>query len=1176
MASESNRPMPPPRKSRRWLIVIAALLAIAAVGVGVYLWMRPAPLPAPGSPQYEEYAEAFEVGTAALDADRFDLALENLTRAIETIPHEPAAWANRGLLYLRNNRLAEAADDLKKARTLAQDRPEIETLLGLLAEKQGTFDDAVRHLRNAVQRKPQDLAARYTLATLVEKAAAADADAEYQKLMEEILRVQPNNLKVLIERGKIAAQRRDAPALKDTLAQCQRLAPEWDANTRKQLAVVEAEAAKPLPGDVPFQLTTLNNLLQKELGYNRDAIAVNPNTVGDSLQQFIRLAPLRTFPDPPDTGMTFTPDPAVRWDAAVAKDRWDVCKAVWLSGEGPPVVFVANTQLVRRADGLAPVLPFPSGSAKVPPSSDGILAVDWNNDKRIDFLFAGAGGLTFWQQGQDGAFIDVTAKTDLDAATLGGDYFGAWAADIEMDGDLDIVLAPRSGPPIVLRNNGDSTFRVAKMFLGVEGPRAFVWADLDNDGAPDAAFLDGKGQLYFYVNNRAAQFQIRLAPKELGRLAALAVADVNDDGVFDLLALRDNGEVLRISDPNRGARKEVIPIGPYWKATNPPNLGTSSIFVADLDNNGMPDLIISGPGGTRIFLGEGPDEFTEFPTPITARVAAADVFEDNGRPDLVALSEAGQPLRLTNRGTKDYHWQAVRPFATTGDVRGDNRINSFGLGGEMELRAGTLIQKVPITSPRAHFGLGSRKKAQIVRIVWPNGFSQVEFVDARDRVVSAEQRLKASCPFLYAWNGKEIQFVTDFLWVSPLGMYINGQNNGACAQTQDWVKIRGDQLVPRDGYYDLRVNANLWETHFIDHMALIVIDHPADTEVFVDERFSLTQMVPQVYLTGPPKPVARALDHHGNDVTDVVRTIDSRYLDTCGRGKYQGITQDHWVEVDLGDDAPTAGPLWLLAHGWIHPTDSSINMAISQGKGIVPSPLVLEVPDGSGGWKPVGPPLGFPAGKNKTVMVRLDGIAGSGVARRFRLRTNMEIFWDALHYAVGLDPAGLRQQRLAPETADLRFRGIVEMTRANASSPELPHYDKLSTTGQRWRDLIGYHTRHGDVRELLARVDDRYVIINAGDELAMRFPVPDGPPPGWKRDFAWVADGWVKDGDYNTAFSKTVLPLPAHDQKSYDRPPGRLEDDPVFQRFPNDWKTYHTRWVTPLGFERGLRSFRGR
>jgi hypothetical protein len=148
------------------------------------------------------------------------------------------------------------------------------------------------------------------------------------------------------------------------------------------------------------------------------------------------------------------------------------------------------------------------------------------------------------------------------------------------------------------------------------------------------------------------------------------------------------------------------------------------------------------------------------------------------------------------------------------------------------------------------------------------------------------------------------------------------------------------------------------------------------------------------------------------------------------------------------------------------------------------------------------------------------------------------------------------------------------MTQANSSSPELPHYDALLGKAQRWRDLIGYYTRYGEVRELLARIDDRYVIANAGDEIAMRFAAPPEPTRDWKRDFVWICDGWAKDGDLNTRFSKTVLPLPAHDLPGYDRPPGRLEDDPAYRRFPDDWKKYHTRYVTPAELERGLRSFR--
>jgi hypothetical protein len=113
-----------------------------------------------------------------------------------------------------------------------------------------------------------------------------------------------------------------------------------------------------------------------------------------------------------------------------------------------------------------------------------------------------------------------------------------------------------------------------------------------------------------------------------------------------------------------------------------------------------------------------------------------------------------------------------------------------------------------------------------------------------------------------------------------------------------------------------------------------------------------------------------------------------------------------------------------------------------------------------------------------------------------------------------------------------------------------------------WRDLEGYYTRYGDVRPLLTSVDDRYVIMNAGDEIRLRFAESPPPAPGLVRTFVMAGDGWVKDGDYNTSFSRTVLPLPTHRSGRYDTAPRSLEDDPVYRRHARDFAEYHTRYVT--------------
>jgi cytochrome c-type biogenesis protein CcmH/NrfG len=1154
-----------------WPSVLILLLILAAGGVALF-W-RSRQLPQPGSQRYEQYVRLFQVGEAAADTDQPDLASTRLTEAIALVPQEPAAYADRGLLELRLNQLDAAARDLTEAHRLTPGNPEIEAMLGHLARARGKFADAATHFRKVLESRPNDLPVLYALARTVEQEGGPNADAEYQRLIERALEVRPTNFRLLRDRASVAIRRDDRKALADTLAAYRRMAAGWDKEAVEALNNLEKKAAGPLDESLVGDLDLLDNLLKPEPGYVRSVQAVDPDqkAVGELMSGFVRLAPVRPTPAPPDLALSYGPA------KPLGDVRGDMVLPVWLDPADTPAVFVANAKEVHRADGPGPTLPFPGGTKNVPPTANGVIAFDWNNDLRPDLLFAGAGGLRFFQGGEGGAFTDVTARTGLSADILGDDYYGVWATDYEADGDLDVIAAPRKGPVRVLRNNGDGTWKALEPFADIRDVRAFVRADLDNDGAPDAAFIDAEGQLFVFANERMGLFRARPLPDKLpgsGPFLALAAADVTDDGVLDLIALRSGGSVVRLADKDKGKGWDVAVIARRGKVPSETEPGTAWLLAADLDNNGAVDLLASGPSGSVAWLADGGGKFAELSSSVPANVFAVVDRSGDGYPDLLAIDKGGQPVQHDARPTKAYKSIVVRPLAAAGVPRGDSRINSFGVGGTVEVRTGRLVQKVPITGPEVRLGIGDAKGAQVVRIDWPNGTFQVEFEADPSKPVVAAQRLKGSCPFLFADDGKGVKFVTDFLWSTPLGMYINGQDKGAFLQTTDWVKIRGDQLAARDGYYDLRVNANLWETHYIDYVALKVVDHPPDTEVFVDERFALTPMEAQVYVTGPPRPVGRAVDDEGRDVTEVVRHVDGRYLDTFGRGVYQGLTRDHWVEVDLGDGAPKEGPVWLLATGWIHPTDSSLNVAIGQGRHGSPSPLVLEVPDASGGWKVARPALGFPAGKNKTILIRLDGIDGPGVARRFRIRTNLEIYWDALAVAVGLDSSLARVQDLAPEAADFRYRGVLEMTQADASSPEVPNYDRIVGRNQYWRDLIGYHTRFGDVRALLAKVDDRFVIMNAGDELVFRFRAPPAQDPGWKRDFVWAADGWVKDGDFNTRFSKTVLPLPSHDQTSYSSPPGRLQDDPVYRRHPEDWRTYHTRWVTPAEFERGLRPAR--
>jgi hypothetical protein len=92
----------------------------------------------------------------------------------------------------------------------------------------------------------------------------------------------------------------------------------------------------------------------------------------------------------------------------------------------------------------------------------------------------------------------------------------------------------------------------------------------------------------------------------------------------------------------------------------------------------------------------------------------------------------------------------------------------------------------------------------------------------------------------------------------------------------------------------------------------------------------------------------------------------------------------------------------------------------------------------------------------------------------------------------------------------------------------------------------------------------------------LKLPEQQPPPAGWVRDYIIMGDGWIKDGDYNSTFSRTVQPLPYHAQREYVTRPGKLEDEFVYRKFPDDWRNYHTRYVAPDVFRNVLRSVTSR
>jgi len=1138
------------------LVVFALLLLLTATATAC---RREATLP---EPTYREAVTAFYVALAALQTSQDALARKELDHFVQLAPHEAAGWANLGLLLLRQQQLDEAMVRLTRASELAPQDAAIERLRAQTESRRGNLDQSVRHWRRAIELDATDLKARFALAQELERLGGADNEAEAQRQFASVA-TRSTNLAAAIEHARIAAKRGDAAVLATALDGLAAQSSSWPADARDRLRAVR-DLARGNPSAATTSIIFLKNVLIRDPEYRAALAAVSTprSEVGEPLTRFISLRNPTPQPAAPDEQLAFTPDPSVT--VRVANSSWG--GAVWLAGDAAPTIVAASATDLRLASGS--VVPLAGGTSPASLGPDAIAAADLNYDFRTDLIVTGPNGLQILRQSDKGTFVSVTAAAKLGPEVTDAAIEAVWAVDVDTDGDLDLVIARREGTAAVLRNNGDDTFTQQVPFATVTRVRGFVWADLDGEGVPDATLLDDHGNVHVFLNLRGSRFREVPVPGQFPRVVAIAAADITGDGIMDVIGIAADGTLARLSQP---AGRSQLEAAQLLRIDPPPGMtaGNSKLLVADLDNNGASDLVISSPSASRVLLGTANSGFRALPALTLGGLTSAVDVDGDGRLELVGRADDGARV-VRVKGPKSYHWQAIRPRATS--ATGDQRINSYGIGGEVEIRAGLHAQKQVIASPVVHFGLGESTGAEVARITWPNGFLQSEFNLVADAPISATQRLKGSCPWLFAWNGADMRFVTDFLWRSPLGLRINAQATADVAMTEDWVKIRGDQLAARDGIYDLRITAELWESHFFDLISLLVVDHPAGTEVFVDERFAVPPPRLGTIATSPLQEFLAVRNDRGEDVRDIVRARDDRHLDFAGRGRYQGVTREHFIDLELPEAAPRAGKLWLVAQGWIHPTDSSINVALAQGGQAPPAGLSLHVADAHGRFRPVRTGLGFPAGKDKTILIDLSGIFAPTGPRRLRLSTNLEIFWDRLAWAVDRADVTLRPQRLELKKAELQFRGYSVTEQKDASTPERPQY-LLAGVAPRWRDLEGFHTRFGDVRELLQTVDDRYVIMNAGDELQLAFPAAPPPAPGMTRDFVLIGDGWEKDGDYNTVASRTVLPLPTHRSAKYEgAASGRLEDDPVYLQHRADFERYHTRYVSSEPARDALRS----
>jgi hypothetical protein len=707
--------------------------------------------------------------------------------------------------------------------------------------------------------------------------------------------------------------------------------------------------------------------------------------------------------------------------------------------------------------------------------------------------------------------------------------------DVESDGDLDLIIesSDQASSLSLWINRGSMNFFSATQYS--EFPKAgttiadWMAADLDRDQDMDVVMADANGTIGMLENNLHLQFRWRPLDWPELRGTSLAVCELDGKPSWDVIAGDEQGwHAALTKTPSMG---QIVASRSMSKAQ-----AGSGVRAEDFNNDGRLDVLRWGTGGATLSVqtqdGAWGEPSTLSKDPVL--YCAIDDLNRDGKLDVAMIDGVGGAVWINQTNGGDSVTVEIRGIDDNAVRSGRN--NHFAVGSTVELRTNDRYQARIVDRPMTHFGIDPTSQPVALRVIFPNGLTQSITSPAENVLLHEQQESKGSCPYLYGWDGEKFAFITDCLWAAPLGLQ---SMRGVMTPDRPWeyLKIDGEAIKPKDGAYELRITEELWEITYLDHVALQVVDHPADIDIFTNEKVGPPFIAtPMIHVVKDRQPVVSARLDDQSDVTERIAKRDEQYLVPYDAYLCKGLALPHGVELDLGPDAAKAKQVLLVLTGWIYPTDTSLNIKIDQHphwpRMMLPR---IEIPDGQGGWRVAKDPMGFPGGKTKSMVVDISDVIDRNDPR-VRLATTAMIHWDAIELAIDPPQTQLQIHDARLIAASLDQHGYSTTMPRVDSQPHRYDYDD-SWKGPRWVPLEGPLTGFGDCREALIAHDDRMIVFAGGDEVRLRFAAPEVPlPAGWKRDFVLHNVGWDKDADINTLTGQSTLPLPFQSMSAYPPP----------------------------------------